>query len=308
MNTLVIQHQDCLRHNPGSKHPESPARIKAVLDGLEGLKQLERLPAPLATFEQITRVHPEPFWSALRAREPAKGRVALDPDTYLSRGSIDATLRGSGAICFAVDQLADDRARRAFCVIRPPGHHSEAERAMGFCLLNHVAIGARHALATTAAERVAIVDFDVHHGNGTQAIFEDSPEVMYVSSHQMPLYPGSGQIEETGCGNVLNLPLAPGDGGPVFRQAWERLGLPAVHSFAPDIILVSAGFDAHERDPLAQLELTDRDFRWITDAVVDLAGEVCGGRVVSVLEGGYDLQALASAGRAHVEGLKRAQK
>lgn len=308
MQTLILQHQDCLRHNPGSRHPESPARIEAVLGGLKGLRGLERLRAPRATLEQITRVHPESFWSMLKDKEPARGRVAIDPDTYISRGSIAATLRGSGAVCHAIDLVASDKARRAFCVVRPPGHHSESEHAMGFCLLNHIAVGARHALAATGAGRVAIIDFDVHHGNGTQAIFEGDPDVMYVSSHQMPLFPGTGYLEETGCGNILNLPLAPGDGGAAFRNAWSKLGLPAIHSFAPDFVLVSAGFDAHVRDPLAQLELEDEDFRWITDAIVDLANEVCGGKVVSVLEGGYDLAALASAGRAHVQGLKRAQK
>ena len=174
---------------------------------------------------------------------------------------------------------------------------------MGFCLLNHVAIGALHALESPAIKRVAIIDFDVHHGNGTQAVFEQNPDVMYVSSHQAPLYPGTGHIEETGCGNILNLPLAPGDGSKAFRKAWGSLGLPAIHSFAPDLILISAGFDAHQRDPLAQLEVQDEDYRWITEEICDLATDTCHGRVASILEGGYDLEALASAGRAHVEGL-----
>ncbi len=303
MSTLIIQHDDCLRHNPGSKHPESALRVKAVLSGLKGLRGLQRLPAPRATLEQILRVHTQTFWSMLESKAPSSGRVAIDPDTYLSPGSINATLRGSGAICFAIDQITNDQAQRAFCVVRPPGHHSETDRAMGFCLLNHVAIGARQALEKPGIERVAIIDFDVHHGNGTQAIFAQSPEVMYVSSHQLPLFPGSGQIEETGCGNILNLPLAPGDGSQAFRKAWGRLGLPAIHSFDPDLILVSAGFDAHERDPLAQLEVKDGDFRWITDEICGLATDSCQGRVISTLEGGYDLEALASAGRAHVESL-----
>ena len=174
---------------------------------------------------------------------------------------------------------------------------------MGFCLLNHVAIGALHALERCSIKRVAIIDFDVHHGNGTQAVFEQNPDVMFVSSHQQPLYPGTGYMEETGCGNILNMPLAPGDGSGAFRKAWSTLGLPAVHSFAPDLILVSAGFDAHLRDPLAQLEVQDVDYRWITEEICDLANDSCQGRVVSVLEGGYDMEALASASRAHVQGL-----
>ena len=207
MSTIIIQHDDCLRHNPGAKHPESPQRIKAVLGGLEGLKGLQKLPAPYATTEQITRVHPAEFWAEMQAKEPSEGRVAIDPDTYLGNGSIDATLRASGGLCFAIDQILSDKALRAFCVVRPPGHHSEPEHAMGFCLLNNVAIGALHALENPAIKRVAIVDFDVHHGNGTQAVFEQNPDVLFVSSHQMPLYPATGHIEETGCGNILNLPL-----------------------------------------------------------------------------------------------------
>ena len=174
---------------------------------------------------------------------------------------------------------------------------------MGFCLLNHVAIGAMHALQSPDIKRVAIIDFDVHHGNGTQAIFEQNPDVMYVSSHQSPLYPGTGHIEETGVGNILNLPLSAGDDGEPFRIAWSKLGLPAIHSFEPDLILISAGFDAHERDPLAQLELQDVDYRWLTEEISDLATDSCQGRIASILEGGYDLQALASASRAHIEGL-----
>ena len=303
MSTIIIHHDDCLRHNPGVKHPESPQRIKAVLSGLEDLKGLQRLPAPLAAIEQITRVHPVEFWTGLQALEPSEGNVAIEPDTFLNNGSIDAALRASGGFCFAIDQILGDKALRAFCAVRPPGHHSEPERAIGFCLLNHVAIGAMHALENTAINRVAIIDFDVHHGNGTQAVFEQNPDVMYVSSHQMPLYPGTGHIEETGCGNILNLPLAAGDGSKAFRNAWNKLGLPAIHSFEPDLVLISAGFDAHERDPLAQLEVQDEDYRWITEEICDLATDSCQGRVASILEGGYDMQALASAARAHVEGL-----
>jgi acetoin utilization deacetylase AcuC-like enzyme len=253
--------------------------------------------------EQIVRVHPADFWADIATKEPTQGVTPIDNDTFLSNGSINATLRASGGLCYAIDQILEDKAQHAFCAVRPPGHHSEPETAMGFCLLNHVAIGALHALENPAIKRVAIIDFDVHHGNGTQAVFEENPDVMFVSSHQLPLYPGTGQIEEVGCGNILNLPLAPGDGSKPFRRAWSMLGLPAVHSFAPDLILISAGFDAHQRDPLAQMELQDADYHWITNQICDLATDSCQGRVASILEGGYDLQALATASRAHVQAL-----
>jgi acetoin utilization deacetylase AcuC-like enzyme len=274
-----------------------------VLGGLKGLKGLQRLPAPYATLEQITRIHAAEFWEGMKAQEPSEGRIALEPDTYLNNGSIDATLRASGGLCFAIDQVLSDKALNAFCAVRPPGHHSGPEHAMGFCLLNHVAIGAMHALENPNIKRVAIVDFDVHHGNGTQAAFAQNPDVMFVSSHQMPLYPGTGSADETGCGNILNLPLAAGDDGKAFRRLWSQKGLPAIHDFDPDLILVSAGFDAQQRDPLAQLELEDADYRWITEEISDLATDSCQGRVVSILEGGYDLQALATASRSHVQGL-----
>jgi acetoin utilization deacetylase AcuC-like enzyme len=273
------------------------------MSGLKELKNLQILPAPYATIEQITRAHPTEFWAGLVNEEPAEGTVAIDPDTFLNNGSINAALRASGAICFAIDQLLADKALRAFCAVRPPGHHSEAEQAMGFCLINHVAVGALQALQNKQVNRVAIIDFDVHHGNGTQALFEQNPDVMYVSSHQVPLYPGTGHIEETGVGNILNLPLAAGEGSAEFRKSWSRLGLPAIHSFEPDLILISAGFDAHERDPLAQLEVQDSDYHWITREICDLSNDSSKGRVASILEGGYDLQALATASQAHVKGL-----
>lgn len=304
MSTIIIQHDDCLRHNPGPNHPESAQRVKAVMSGLDDIRGLQKLPAPLATTKQITRVHTAEFWAGLLADEPDEGHFAIDPDTFMNRGSIDAALRASGAICFAVDQVLADKALRAFCVVRPPGHHSESDKAMGFCLLNHIAIGAQQALSHPEIKRVAIIDFDVHHGNGTQAAFEENQDVMYVSSHQYPLYPGTGHIEEVGVGNILNMPLAAGDGSAAFRSTWSRLGLPAIHSFAPDLILISAGFDAHERDPLAQLEVQDADYHWITGEICDLATDSSQGRVVSILEGGYDMRALASASRAHVQGLK----
>lgn len=304
MATLIIHHDDCLKHDTGVRHPENSQRIGAVLGGLDGLKGLEFLPAPRVTSEQSARVHDRGFADWLAEMEPDEGRVPLsEADTLMSPGSMDANLRGSGAVCFAIDQIMAGHAPNAFCATRPPGHHSGVDFSMGFCLFNHVAIGARHAQSHAGIERVAILDFDVHHGNGTQQIFENDPSVMFVSSHQMPLYPGSGHVDETGCGNILNLPLPPGAGSEEFRQAWGQLGLPAVHSFQPDLILVSAGFDAHERDPLGQLELAEGDYHWITGEILDLAADSATGRVISILEGGYDLQALTSASRAHVEAL-----
>lgn len=300
MSTIIIKHDDCLRHDPGPRHPESADRVKAVMAGLEDISGLQYLPAPRASHEQIKRVHPSGFWQHIASMEPPEGQVAIDADTYLSNGSVDAALRASGGLCFAIDQILENKAQHAFCAVRPPGHHSEPEQAMGFCLLNHVAIGARHALQSPDVKRVAIIDFDVHHGNGTQAVFEQDSDVLFVSSHQSPLYPGTGSPDETGCGNILNMPLAAGDGGHAFRGAWKERGLPAVHEFRPDMILVSAGFDAHQRDPLAQLELQDADYRWITDAIKDVAEVCCRGRIASILEGGYDLEALASASRMHV--------
>ena len=302
--TTIIHHDDCLKHDTGPRNPERIHRIEAAMGGLEGLKGLEFLPAPKATVEQVSRVHPEAFQAWLQEQEPQSGHVSVgEDDNIMSCGTMDAILRGSGAICFAVEQVIAGKTNNAFGVIRPPGHHAESETAMGFCFFNHVAVGARHAQSHAGIEKVAILDFDVHHGNGTQAIFENDPSVLFVSSHEMPLYPGSGFADETGCGNILNLPLAPGDGSDEFRAIWSTLGLPAIHSFEPDLILISAGFDAHYRDPLGHLEVQDADYRWVTEQAMDLAKDSAHGRLVSILEGGYDLEALATASRAHVEAL-----
>ena len=303
MKTLIIQHEDCLLHDPGPSHPERADRARAVLSAIRGIPGTECLPAPKADMKQIKRAHDEEYWQDLVNREPEMDLVALDADTFLSPGSIDAALRASGAACFAVDQLMQGKARNAFCATRPPGHHAEAATAMGFCLLNHVAIATHHAMTYADIERVAILDFDVHHGNGTQAIFEQSPEVLYISSHQSPLYPGTGHATETGCGNILNLPLPPDSGGTEFRQAWKMQGLPELLAFNPDLIIVSAGFDAHSRDPLAQINLQDDDYHWLTHEILEVADTTCSGRVVSVLEGGYDLEGLSSAATAHVRAL-----
>ena len=307
MKTLILHHDDCLRHDPGRRHAEVPARVTAVMNGVKNIPGTEILPAPRATSQQLQLAHATEFWERLVDLEPAPEngdeRVELDPDTFLTAGSIDAALRGSGAACFAVDQVFEGKAKNAFCATRPPGHHSDSSVAMGFCLLNHVAVAARHAQAAHGVKRIAILDFDVHHGNGTQAIFESSPDILFVSSHQMPLYPGTGYSGETGCGNILNLPLPPGAGGTQFQATWSENGLPALERFAPELIIVSAGFDAHVQDPLGQLELTDEDYAWITTQICAYADANCDGRVVSVLEGGYNLDALASASAAHVKAL-----
>lgn len=303
--TSIIHHEDCLKHDPGPQSPESPQRIAAVLGGLENLRGLEYLPAPTATAEQLARVHPDSYLEYLEETQPDEGRVVVnEQDNMMSSGTLDAALRGSGAVCFAIEQVLAGQTPNAFCAVRPPGHHAERTLAMGYCFYNHIAVGARHAQAL-GAQRVAIVDFDVHHGNGTQEVFEDDPSVLFISSHQMPLYPGSGYAEETGSGNIINLPLAPGAGSRAFRVAWSRVGLPAVHGFEPDLILVSAGFDAHHRDPLAHLEVQDEDYAWITGELMDLAEESASGRLVSLLEGGYDMEALATASGAHVRELMR---
>lgn len=303
MKTLILSHDDCLLHDNGSKIAESPARVKAVLSAVADIPGTEHLPAPLASVEQILRVHDSEYWTGLVANEPNEGRYTLDWDTFMSKGSLDATRRGSGAACFAVDQILEGKARNAFCAIRPPGHHSYQDVAMGFCLTNHVAVAARHAQAVHGLERIAVLDFDVHHGNGTQEIFEQSPEVLFVSSHQFPLYPGTGTREETGVGNIVNIPLPPGTESAAFRKAWSSTGFAALFSFEPELILVSAGFDAHERDPLGQMMLTEADYAWFTREVTRFADEVCDGRLVSVLEGGYDLDGLANSAHAHVSAL-----
>lgn len=307
MSTLIIHHDDCLQHDPGPGHPEQVRRLTAVMGGLEDLGGLEYLPAPLVTAEQVDRVHTDAYRHWLEDMEPVEGRVPLtEEDTLMNPGSLAASARGAGGLCFAIDQVLGDRAANAFVASRPPGHHSGTDFSMGFCLYNNVAVGARHAQTFEGIEKVAILDFDVHHGNGTQQIFENDPSVLFLSSHQMPLYPGSGRADESGVGNIVNMPLAPGSGSAALQAAWSRRGLPAVDAFAPDLILVSAGFDAHVRDPLAQLEAEDSDYDWLTREIMALADQHCGGKLVSILEGGYDLQGLASASRAHVAALQQA--
>ena len=309
MATLLVTHPDCIAHDPGAGHPESPARLSAVLKALDEPQfgALSRRQAPLGSKTDAARVHGARYVDAVLASVPDSGRAALDPDTILSKGSGHAALRAIGAIITAVDAVMAGEARNGFCAVRPPGHHAEPDRPMGFCMFNSIAIAARHAQAVGGLGRVAIVDFDVHHGNGTQAVAESDASLFFASSHQFPLYPGTGAAEETGLGNVVNAPLAPGTGGAGFRRAYETAILPALDAFAPELILVSAGFDAHRADPLAGLELEETDFAWVTSRLLEAADRHAGGRLVSILEGGYDLKALAGSAAAHVEALMQAR-
>jgi len=298
---LLYTHASCLTHDAGPGHPESPSRLRAVLEALddECFAPVERIQAPRVTREQLSRVHAASLVDAIFASAPGTGYVRLDPDTAMSPGSLEAAQRAAGAVCAAVDALIDGEETRAFCAVRPPGHHATRDTPMGFCLFNNIAVGAAHALAR-GIERVAIVDFDVHHGNGTQDIFWDSPNVLYASTHQRPLYPGTGALEETGAGNILNLPLPRGAGSAEFRAAFAQTILPALRAFAPQLVMISAGFDAHRLDPLADLNLDADDYAWVTRELVDIAQRSAAGRVVSSLEGGYSLAALRESTAAHV--------
>jgi acetoin utilization deacetylase AcuC-like enzyme len=307
--TILFTHRDCLSHDPGAGHPERPARLASVLAALDqpGFAALDRREAPLATVAQIARVHGPDYVAALLAASPALGHVRLDPDTVMSPGSADAALRAAGAVAAAVDAVMGGAARSAFCAVRPPGHHAEPDRAMGFCLFNSVAVGAAQAQAAHGVRRVAIVDFDVHHGNGSETMTAARPDWLYASSHQYPFYPGTGAARDRGpYGNIVNAPLPQGAGGAAFRAAFADRLLPAIDAFAPDLVLISAGFDAHRRDPLAGLELDHEDFAWVTTALAELARRHCAGRIVSTLEGGYDLTALAASAAAHVAALMEA--
>jgi acetoin utilization deacetylase AcuC-like enzyme len=309
VSVALITHPACLEHDTGDWHPECADRLRYVLRALEGEEFLPliRESAPLATEEQLTRVHPERYVTDLLAIQPEPGeRVPLDGDTLMSHGSREAALRSAGGAIMAVDAVMEGWARKAFVATRPPGHHAETNRPMGFCLFANAAIAARHAQARWGLKKVAVVDFDVHHGNGTQEIFYSDPSLFYGSSHQYPCYPGTGAASERGAGNVINAPIPPGSPGAVFRAAWDDIILPALAAFEPELIIVSAGFDAHKADPLAQLRLETSDFGWITQRLVALARIHCGGRLVSLLEGGYDLDALAASAALHVRTLMEA--
>jgi acetoin utilization deacetylase AcuC-like enzyme len=301
----LYTHPICLQHDPGLGHAEAPARLRAVLDALDHdrFAALDRIEAPRATREQLARAHDAGYIDRILASAPAEGTLRLDEDTLMSPASAEAALRAAGAAVAAVDAVMNGDGERAFCAVRPPGHHATRDQAMGFCLFNNVAVAAAHAIAVHGLKRVAIADFDVHHGNGTQAIFEQEPRVLFISSHQSPLYPGSGQEDERGVGNIVNAPLSPGDGSYAFRELWDGALLPRLAAFRPQLLLISAGFDAHRDDPLADIRLGSEDYAWITERLVDVARAHANGRVVSSLEGGYNLRALASSASAHVQAL-----
>jgi acetoin utilization deacetylase AcuC-like enzyme len=305
MTTLLLTHPACLHHDTGFGHPERADRLRAIESALEQERFhfLLREQAPLANLAAIERLHPRAYIETVRNAIPKRDHNWLDPDTVVSPGSWNAALRAVGAAIYAVDQIMAGHAKNAFCAVRPPGHHAEPARVMGFCLFDTVAIAALHARAVHGAERVAVVDFDVHHGNGTQAAFWSDKNLFYGSTHQMPLFPGTGALSEAGVGNIFNAPLNPGDDGDDFRDAMLSRILPALHDFGPDFLLISAGFDAHVRDPLGQLRLVDAEFVWITERLLDVAAKHSGGKLVSTLEGGYDLDALASSTSAHVAAL-----
>lgn len=309
MGTYLYSHPSCAQHDPGPMHPECPDRLRAVLDGLDEqpFRHLTRAEAPEIDLRLVAMVHKPYYVEKIAGNVPVEGRVHLDPDTVMSPQSLEATRRASGAAVEAVDRVMAGDATNAFCAVRPPGHHAESSRAMGFCLFNGAAIAAFHARSAHQLDRVAVIDFDVHHGNGTQHSFEQEPNLFYGSSHQWPAYPGTGQENETGCANnIWNAPLAPGAGSGEFRDGYSKRILPALRKFAPDLLIISAGFDAHTRDPLAQLNVETEDYAWITEQLLDVAAENCAGRVVSLLEGGYDLTALRESVQVHVSALMAA--
>ena len=308
MSTLLISHPACLLHLTPAGHPERPDRLRAVEAALEAEKfqMLARVEAPRAPLETIALCHPMDYIEALRDATPEEGIVQLDADTSMSPGSFEAALRAAGGAIHAVDEVVAKRAANAFVATRPPGHHAETARPMGFCFFDNAGIAARHAQNKHGIARAAIVDFDVHHGNGSQEIFWADKTVMYCSTHQMPLFPGTGAIGESGDYNtVVNAPLRPGDGAEKFRDAFESRILPRLTEFAPELVIISAGFDAHYRDPLANINLEEADFAWATQKIMEVADRHAGGRVVSLLEGGYDLQALGNSVAAHVNALMR---
>ena len=305
-STILLTHPACVGHDMGEGHPEQPARLAAVLNALRGpdFDALERREAPLCDPDRLTLMHPKSYVDGLMAAFPTEGRVQIDADTAVSPGSREAALRAAGGVIAAVDAVLTGEAKHAFCAVRPPGHHAEPNETMGFCLFNNIAIGAAHARDAHGLTRVAVVDFDVHHGNGTQAMFENEPMLFFGSTHQMPLYPGTGRPSETGIArNVVNAPLPPNGGSAEFRSAMQDVILPRLEAFSPELLMISAGFDAHRDDPLAQVNLTEEDFTWVTRELVAVADRHALGRIVSTLEGGYDLGALGRSAAAHVRAL-----
>jgi acetoin utilization deacetylase AcuC-like enzyme len=302
VTTLLVRQTNFADHETPQGHPERADRIRAVEEALSRPRfdALVRRNAPSSDLTLAELAHDGRYLARLRDARPAEGIGQIDTDTFIAAGSMEAAATGLGGALMALDAVLLGEVDNAFCAIRPPGHHAEIATPMGFCLINTAAIVAREAQRKYGAERIAIVDFDVHHGNGTQDIFKDDPTVFYASSHQMPLYPGTGKASETGVGNICNTPLDPNTGGDTMREAYLTRILPALVDFSPDLILLSAGFDAHERDPLAQLNWTSADYGWLTGKLMDVAERACGNRIVSLLEGGYDLKGLAGGVSHHV--------
>ena len=308
MTTLLISHPSSLRHVTPPGHPERADRMRAVEQALEDERfaLLQRVEAPEGTLAQVELCHPAAYAQAISEASPQEGLVQIDADTIMSPGTLAAVLHGVGGAVHAVDEVMSGHVSNAFSAMRPPGHHAESDKAMGFCFFNNAAIAARHAQKAHGAERVAIVDWDVHHGNGTQEIFWGDASVLYASTHEMPLYPGTGAPSERGeHGTIVNAPLRAGDGTDVFRDAFESAILPRLDDFRPDLVIISAGFDAHWRDSLANINLKEADFAWATQKLMAIADRHAGGRLVSILEGGYDLEGLSKSTAAHVMALMR---
>jgi acetoin utilization deacetylase AcuC-like enzyme len=304
MSLSVFSHNDCFGHAPPEGHPERPARLEAALRGIEQLHGFRMLDAKPVAREQLERAHPASYLDRLDQLDASGQPHPIDEDTFLGPGSLRAAALAAGAACQAVDSVMDEGDwRSAFAVVRPPGHHAEAARAMGFCFYSSLAVAALHAREALGLKRIAVCDFDVHHGNGTEAILADQPGLLFVSSHQCPLYPGTGRAQDPTAGNVINCPLPPQSGSNEFREHWTEHLLPAIDRFKPQLVLVSAGFDAHWRDPLAQLQLKDEDYFWIGHELKAIARRHAQGRIVASLEGGYDLKALEESTLAFAEGI-----
>ena len=304
MTTILLSHPDCLRHETPAGHPEQVARLKVIAEALSApdFDTLDRREAPLATDSDILLCHPQSYLDRIIGTAPSTGSIALDADTHMSPGTLTAARRGVGGVLAAVDAVLSGEASNAFVACRPPGHHALADAPMGFCLFGNVAIAARHAVERRGLARVAVVDFDVHHGNGTQALLWNEASAMLFTSQQMPHWPGSGAPSERGGhDNIVNIPLAPGSGSREMRDAYDRQVFSALEAFQPELILISAGFDAHRADPLSDLNWSTEDYAWLTGRLCDVADKVCGGRLVSTLEGGYDLHALAASAAVHVK-------
>jgi len=310
MPTIIFSHPACLRHRGRADSPERPERLKALLDLLDTpeFAGLEHRMAPRAERGQLCRVHDVHYVSKVYSAAPEEGETALSPDTYMTPGSLEAALRAAGAACAAVDAVMTDEAKNAFCAVRPPGHHAAVTNTMGFCIFNNAAVAAAHARMVHGCKRVAILDFDVHHGNGTQAIFRADPAVMFASVHQAFIFPRSGDAGETGVGNLVNVPVRRDQGVSAYMDALEGRILPAIAAFAPELLILSAGFDAHHADPLADMMLRTSDFTTVTEAIMKTAASACDGRVVSLLEGGYEPRALAESAIAHLRVLVTASK